>query len=233
VPWHDCAFWREVFRALDGLLATSDLDIVLTRNVTGKPPLTGDQVIVVVINDEFGLLPPWAHQVGLVAKTMGGASRPLSVRLRSREDILYSPLTLAQEVAVQAKRVRHRARSAWKGRAGRARVLDAPLSIHLLQPGPLTPFDERPVDVSFAGSLGNSEREAARRIPSQKVRARRRLYAAVEASRRTQPHLCIRTSQLLSFHWAHDHVDSYTALMSATKVALCPRGSVWETYRWW
>ena len=230
--WHDCAYWAEVFQALDGLLPGADLDVLLTRNVDGVPPLTGDTVVAVLFNDELGLEPLWADRVGLVAKTMG-RSRRVSVRLRTHRDWANAALTTAQELAVQCRRLPHVSRVLRRRGLHRPYVLDVPLGTYLLQPLPPVPFDERPIDVGFAGSIGNSEQEATRRIASQKVRARRALLQAVEATRQTHPQLTVQTSQLLSFHWAHDHVDSYSALMAATKVALCPRGSVWESYRWW
>ena len=230
--WHDAAYWGQVFHTLDRLTDGADLDVFLTRRFTGTPPLTGKQVVGVLVNEELGLEPLWAGQVGLVVKTMGSRRR-VSMRLRTGQDLLYAPLTLAQELAIQAKRAPHVA-AVLRQRGLRApRILDVPLGTHLYRPAPPTPFDERPVDVAFAGSLANSEHEAMRRLPSQKARARRELFAALDDVRRQLPQLEVRVNQLKSFHWAHDHVDSYAELMAATKVALCPRGSVWETYRWW
>lgn len=231
-PWHDTAYWGEVFRVLCQRLPGADLDVMLTRHVNGTPPLTGDNVIAVVFNEELGFEPLWADRVGLVVKTMGSRRR-VSIRLRSREDFFYSPLTLAQELAIQVKRAPHVSAVLRRRGLHRPYVLDVPLGTHLLQTVALPPIDERPIDVAFAGSMGNSEDEATRRLPSQKARARRELFAALEDVRRQLPELEVRTHQLKSFHWAGDHVDRYTALMTGTKVALCPRGSVWETYRWW
>ncbi len=232
VAWHDATYWGQVFNALEQMLPGADLDVVLTRHVTGTPPLVGPHVVVVLFNEELGYEPLWAGRVGLVVKTMGSRRR-VSMRLRTRQDLRYAPLTLAQELAIQAKRTPHVAAVLRQRRLRAPYILDVPLGTHLLQTAPLTPLDERPVDVAFAGSIGNSEQEAVRRLPSQKARARRELFAALDEVRRQQPHLVVRANQLQSFHWAHDHVDSYTALMSSTRVALCPRGSVWETYRWW
>ena len=98
---------------------------------------------------------------------------------------------------------------------------------------PLVPFDERPVDVAFSGSLGNSPEEARQRVPTQKLRARRAVFAALDRVAEELPELTVHANRYLSFHWARDRAEGYSPLMASTKVALCPRGSVWETYRFW
>jgi hypothetical protein len=233
VAWHDCAYWGQVFTVLGHLLADTDVDVTLTRRLAGDPPLTGSQTIAVVIRDGLGLEPSWAGEVGLVAKTNGGSSRRISIRLRSGPDFVHAPLTLAQELTVQLKRLRHKAQLLRQRGLHKPELLDVPLGTYLWRPAPTIPFDDRPVDVSFAGSMGNSEEEARRRIPSQKLRARRELFGALSVVEHEMPHLVVQTNQLVSFHWAQDHADGYSTLMASTKVALCPRGSGWDTYRWW
>jgi hypothetical protein len=231
-PWPDCRYWSRVLLALDALL-DKDLRVVMTRNVDGRLPLSGPDVLGLVFSDEFGLEPTWAHQAGLVVKTMGAARRPLSVRLRTRQDLAYLPLTVSQELRVQGKRARHKVRAVRARGLSRPHLLDVPLGTHLLEDVPVVPFADRTVDVGFAGSLGNSELEPGRRFPSQKLRARRAVFAALEQLGREAPEVRVSTHQLLSFHWAHDHTATYSEMLAGTRIALCPRGSVWETYRFW
>ncbi len=230
LPWPDCRYFGEVLTAIDQAHPDLGLRFVVTNRVSGGLPVRGDDVIVICIRDELSRVPSYAHDVRLVAKTYGVRRTP------NATDGLSLPAltaTLVQEAIVQGRRAPSLFAS-WRRSLKSPRrplIVDMPLGTYLLDDVPFVPFDERPLDVSYAGSRVNSSKEASRRIPTQKMRSRRELETVLEALATVRPELRLGVHVIDGFHHAPAHGTTYSRLLMDSRITLCPRGGSLETYR--
>jgi hypothetical protein len=115
----------------------------------------------------------------------------------------------------------------------RAPTFQIPLGASALVDVADVPFSQRPTDVFFAGSVGESEGFTIR----PKNVARRQMEAALEAAGRALPNLTVDylTFEQFGIHTSLDarilRTEEYVRRLTASKYALCPRGNVEETYR--
>lgn len=231
-PWPDCRYFGEVFAAVDEAGPASGLRFVLTDRIEGTLPLHGDDVVVVCIRDELSRIPTYAHDVRLVAKTYGIKRTPNALAA-APHSLPTTAATLAQEAIVHAKRARTLVRSAARSlrRGSGPRVIDVPLGTYLLQDVPFVPFDARSFDVSYAGSRYTRQTDAQRLIPSQKMRSRRELEAALDRLVVERPEWDVGVHIIDTFHDAAAHQRVYSQMLMDSRMVLCPRGGSLETYR--
>jgi hypothetical protein len=234
VVFPDLRYFGEVMTVLDVLMPDAGLHVVITTDLVGPLPVTGCDVVVVCLEDEFGVPPRYAHDVRLVAKTMGGRRRRPFIALWPPRRWLSLPIVVGQEVVVQARRSPWVARDVvlTASRTARADVLDVPLGVRAYEEAAAVPFGERRYDIAFAGSLVNEAHERGRRWASQKLRARRAFLAEVERLQREEPELSVWLRLLPTYWDGAAAMSSYTEALADTRIVLCPRGSWLETYRY-
>lgn len=234
VIFPDLRYFGEVMTALDALIPDAGLHVVATTDLVGPLPVGGDDVVVLCLEDEFAVPPRYAHDVGLVVKTMGGRKRRPFVALWPPRRWRWLPMVVGQEVVVQTRRVPWvlRDANAVVRRRARADVLDIPLGVRAYEDVPAVPFEERRYDVAFAGSLVNEARERNRPWASQKLRTRRAFVAEVERLKHDQPDLSVWLHLVPTYWDGASAMGSYTHALADTRIVLCPRGSWLETYRY-
>jgi hypothetical protein len=232
-PFIDLRYFGFVFHQVDLRLPDAGLHVLATDALTGPLPVSGDNVVVLCLNDEFGRSPTYAYDVGLVVKTMGAGKRPPYVAMSPARRFPGALLVTLQEAVVQVRRLPYLTRAA-AGTATHMRrppVIDVPLGIRAFYHRELVPFDERQYDVMFAGSLVNQPGEDARRFPTQKVRFRRDFLTALERSREQRPEIRFSVRTVPS-HWtAMQSVKAYLDELVQSRIVLCPRGSSLDTHR--
>lgn len=232
-PFIDLRYFAHVFREFDRLLRNRGLHVIATDVVVGPLPVVGENVVVLCLNDEFGLSPSYAFDVRLVVKTMGGSRRPPYVTFWPPRLWAGVPVVVAQEFVVQARRLPHAARAllGTMRHGHRPPVLPVPLGIRAYYERPIVPFADRAFDVMFAGSLVNEPGEEHRRIPTQKVRFRQDFLRALTAAQRARPDVRFSVRTVPS-HWsAVQKMGEYLDELSQSRLALCPRGSSLDTHR--
>ncbi len=231
-PWPDCRYFGEVLTAVDRAAPELGLCFVITDRIDASLPLRGDNVVVICIRDELSRMPSYAHEVRLVAKTYG-VRRALDIP----KNVWHLPrglaATLAQEAIVQARRAPTFVASCVRRlRHGKpAVVVDVPVGTYLLEDLPFMPFEERPFDVSYAGSRLNKPEEAYRRVPTRKARSRRELESVLEELVASHPEWRIGIHIIDTFQEAPAHSGVYSRLLMGSRIALCPRGGSLDTYR--
>src|SRR5207244_3678757 len=106
-------------------------------------------------------------------------------------------------------------------------VLSIPVGVFQLVDQPFVPFEERRYDASFVGNP-----DAGGRL-SVRARSRRDLLAAADAVRRHRDDIRLQVSTTDTLPWdlSDELTSTYARTMMQSRIALCPRGSSLETYR--
>ncbi len=231
-PWPECGYFGKLFAALDDLLPNGGWNFVLTNQVKPKYRLRGEETVVVCIRDELCRMPSYSHAIRLLGKTYGIKRAPDIGASGGRSAVAMAEISV-QEMIVQARRMPSLLTSAFRTlRSGsRPIVMDVPLGTYLLDNVDFVPFDERTLDVSYAGSRFNREVDAYRRVPTRKVRSRRELERVIDEMGRTRPDVCLGVHIIERFQEAAAHREVYSRMLMDSRVALCPRGGSLETYR--
>ncbi|WP_432487087.1 exostosin domain-containing protein [Kineococcus sp. SYSU DK018] len=235
-------FFAEVLRGVEERLVAADpaaaeglrgVRVVITPN-HWQLPWTGPGVVALLVLDNWSRVPRWADEVGLVLATNRDRAWRDAVGMLPRP---LGALELLDEARVRAER------RLWRRRAGTRpsgrNVVALPLGYAHQREVPLVPWEERDVDVYFAGSAshgldkGGALRRAVRRhVGNIKTIHRTRMSESVEHLRAALPELRVRID-LVDGDRAADHADTYSRDMARARFCLDPRGTSRETWRYY
>lgn len=231
-PWPECSYFGKMFAALDSRFPNAALTFILTNQVNPKQALRGDDTVVVCIRDELCRMPSYSHAIRVLGKTYGIKRAPDIAVNGGRSLTTFGAMSM-QEIIVQVRRLPSVLASAVRTLRVMRRpvVVDVPLGTYLLSDVDFVPFDERPLDVSYAGSRFNREVDAHRRVPTRKVRSRRELEGAIDQLARARSDVRLGSHIIDRFQEAAAHRDVYSRMLMDSRIALCPRGGSLETYR--
>lgn len=241
---HELAYWGRVLAAMSQRLETGDLTFYLVWDGAEELPTDGPGVVVVgVLPESWRAVSRWTDRVAVTFQA--GGRRP-------RLHMASSNAGLVPAMTAGLLRTRRAAREASGGArrlAGRRRmprrpgaVFDVPLG-YCSEPGAEPPpILERPVDLSFAGSVNQWQGwwgSIQARLGAPKVRCRREMLQAVDRLRRSRPDVVVSTRVTGSFaesspflgSYEESRPDRYWGLLSATKLCLTPGGTHEYTYR--
>ncbi len=219
----DLRYFTGVAAALDRRLGDEQTTILLTWHLDRFQEQFGGAVIL-LINDEQYQLPAYAGRVRAVFKTGGVRRNPMHDTLALHPAI--ATRTLLREARNVGRSVRRRAQTP---QTRGAPVYELPLGFLRLTDVPILAFDERPIDVFFAGSVESEHGFTVR----PRLVARRQMAAAVAAARAQLPGARIEYSPGGPMANPSAMVDGaeYSARLSRARIVLCPRGNFDETYR--
>jgi hypothetical protein len=241
-------YFRRVLQNVDAALGPQGLTFYLTWKLD-ELPRTGDDVVAVVLGDEWSRLPAYRHDVLALFKCYG--TRP-SPGFRpglppSRLDVLLSLKFARTSFFYLPGLARNVARSLRRRMDGRSRppVVPIPLGYGNQMELPVRPILERSTDLFFAGSVEHGQYSPLSPqywMESPKEVSRAQMLDAVDTIQRTQPDVTARLSVTSTFalnalHWNHNtegilDAETYSAHMMDTKICLVPRGTSPETYRY-
>jgi hypothetical protein len=227
-------YWVGVFKEFEQCSLLSGLTFYLISNHdrVKELPSYGDSVVAVIRSDEECWLPPYLNKVRYVFKTYGfepwcGAS--LSGQ---------SPASVMKCIRDWGLWTRHYLKYLQKngfapGRGDRKMVL--PLGYARQTDLPGKPFESRRYLVGFLGSIENRDypkSSVKRLVTTPKVIARLRMAHSLEKLAASAPESVFygRTASFTESTMTGAG-DRYTEIMADTKIALSPRGSSVETYR--
>jgi hypothetical protein len=232
----DQVYFGKVFAALEQRLTTGGLTFYLTWD-TQQLPSYGDNVVAVVLGDEFSRIPRYTHQVRAVFKT-------LSMTPIVGGNLLLNPSYLNVMTLMQVLRtwiirtpsvLNHWAHRLRGNRV--ASIYDVPLGYYNQAELPIKPITERRYDVFFAGSLVAEPYpiwSRRRWFRNPKDIARQDMIAAVEKFRVKYPDLNIAVGKTNDFGLEAkfpEDTRSYSEKLMDSKICLAPRGSLFETFR--
>jgi hypothetical protein len=227
-------YWVRVFKELEKCLSMSGFTFYLVSNhiLVDELPSYGDNVVAVVRSDEECWIPPYLGKVRYVFKTYGfqpwcGASlrgqSPASVLKCVRDWGLWSLHYLSYL----------RQNGFWPVRGDRKMVV--PLGYARQTDLPGKPFETRRYLVGFLGSIENrkySRFSPKRLLATPKYVARSRLAESLQELIAWAPDkVFYGTTASFTESTMTGAGDRYTEIMADTKIALAPRGSSVETYR--
>jgi hypothetical protein len=227
-------YWVRVFKKFEKCSPLSGLTFYLITHhlLVGELPSYGDNVVVVIRSGEECWIPPYLNKVRYVFKTYGfepwcGASlreqSPASVLKCVREWGLWSwrYLLYLRQSGFSPKQ------------AGRKMVL--PLGYARQTDLPGKPFESRRYLVGFLGSIENREYpkfSPKRLVATPKLIARSRMADSLQKLAASAPDsVFYGTTASFTESTMTGAGDHYTEVMADTKIALAPRGSSVETYR--
>lgn len=218
-----------ILAELDRMLPAAGLTFLLTWDLNRLDERFHGSVVLVYDDDQIQRV-LWAPAARVIFKNTGLG--PESLRHTASLPPALSWRVALRDLRNLALQLSRAARNPVI-RGTPAPTFQFPLGVSALVELPEIPFEERPVDLFFAGSVGESGRFTVR----PRVAARRAMEAAIEASRRRFPDLAVdfRTFAPFGVHSTLDErilaSEDYAARLTSAKYALCPRGNVQETYR--
>lgn len=219
----DLRYYVGVCAALDREAPDAGLTVLVSWHLDRFEERFRDAVVL-LINDESYQLPSYAGQVRALFKTGGIARNPLRDTLRLHPAVAWR--WMLRDARNVARALGRRARTP---QTRGAPVQDIPLGYLRLTDVEPIPFDERPVDVWFAGSI-ESERGFTVR---PRLAARRQMAVALRAAQRELPDLRVDFSDggPMANPDAMLSGDVYSERLARARIVLCPRGNFDETHR--
>jgi hypothetical protein len=233
----DTWYFGRALAAMEQELQISGLTVYVTFD-TEQLPSYGDDVVVVLIGDEWARVPKYLARVRVVFRNLCArpnlGCRPLAWPSRAT----FSSLLPAGRAAIRAAPghlARLRAELAAARGRGRppALQIELPVGTYNALDLPLTPFAQRKSDIFFAGSLfhkpGRAEHLKARVMP--KTLTREAMLRNVDRLRRHREiTVNLRLTEGFQQSAGSDAAEYSTAFMDS-RLALVPRGAVTETHR--
>jgi hypothetical protein len=227
-------YWVRIFKEFEKCSSLSGLTFYLISNhiLVDELPSYGDDVVAVIRSDEECWNPPYLNKVRYVFKTYGfepwcgaslSAQSPASVLKCARDWALWSWRYVSD--------LRRPDFSSMNG----TRKMVLPLGYARQTDLPGKPFESRRYLVGFLGSIENRaypKFSPKKLFATPKVIARSRMANSLQQLAAWAPEsVFYGTTASFAESTMTNAGDRYTEIMADTKIALAPRGSSVETYR--
>jgi hypothetical protein len=232
------SYFGKVFEAMEKSLEASDLVFYCTWDI-GRLPAYGQNVVAVVLGDEWCRIPTYSHKVRAVFKCYGARPalgcnpflKPSYLSFLILLKFLYIWVTRLPSLSSYALL---RLRSLLLRTATVPSIYDIPLGYYNQLDLPIKDMEVRPYDISFAGSVARSYPRWSfkRLIATPKGYSRTEMITALNEVKREHPELKVRLFITSDFgHVSGLDAKSYSQEMMNSKICLVPRGNVPETFR--
>jgi hypothetical protein len=224
-PTPDFNYHGAVVREAVEILGDPDLHFVLTWDADSVPD-RGQDVVVILLGDEWSSRPSYSSEVLAVFRSMCGQPFwPFPEAGGSAVARFVERVKLARNTLREAgRRIRH-------GRTPDVgNVFEIPLGTYKLQDVPFVPWPDRTTDVFFRGELQDDASWLRPGTMTPKNIARSAMARAVSQFKQRRPDLTIDCGVYSGFA-AMSEPDVYSRQLMASRIALSPRGSHPETFR--
>lgn len=234
----DCSeYFGKVLEVVQQNLTVDNLVFYFTRDIQ-KLPSYGDNVVAIVIGDEWSRVPKYFYKVRAVFKCYG-INSILGFNLFQPSYLNF--LTLLQVLKAKVANLPgwliyllHRARN-----PQHLPIYDIPLGYSNQEDLPIKPIHQRNYDVFFAGSIVHrpySIWSPMYWFETPKSRSRKQMIFTIQRIQKTHPNLKVNLSITSGFSASYDDVNSsdkssYSNKMMDAKICLVPRGTSFETFR--
>lgn len=241
-PLADCGYFGGVMRELERDWSGPPLTVYMTKDTEWLPSY-GENVVVILLNEEWFRLPAYSARVLATLRTLPGQPWfPWSTLAPPTPMSVFALANYLRVLLERARSERHGRRTARAQGWPPARpdnVLDVPLGYFRQPEKPIKPFSERRTDVYFGGSLLHDldrkerwKQVAKRMVGNPKQRYRKSMLAELE--RFCAQHPEVRANVTVSGEFralAQSQVTDYAEAMMDARIALVPRGTAAESYR--
>jgi hypothetical protein len=233
----NCAYFGKVFEQMEQHLHRQKLTVYFTWDVKTLPSY-GSDVVAVVQGDEWYRIPSYAHRVRAVFKCYG--TRPILGCNLLRDPSYLNFLTTLQFLRILLLRIPGVVQNKWHAlrqfaSASSSAIYDIPLGYYNQLDLPIRAIESRPFDVFFAGSVvqGNYPLWSFKRyLGTPKDRSRRQMLNCLQAVKMNHPHWTIKLRLTTDFNASRDSDQArYSERMMNAKICLVPRGTSFETFR--
>ena len=230
------AYWGRVLEVMEHLLDDPDLTFYLVWPGAGGPPSDGPDVVAIgVAVEAWRDLARSAHRIRATFQS-GGPAPPVP---GSMSGPLVPALTaLGLRCRSQLDRLRWQSGRLWthlRGEGPRP-VFAVPLGYLSAPSRPVRPIADRPIELSFAGSVKHWSGwwgDFTAKMGAPKVRSRREMLRAVNRLLRSHPDVEaeIRVTESYADLGPTQSSDAYWQLLMNTKICLVPAGTNCSTSR--
>ncbi len=241
-PLADCSYFGGVLRELERDWEHGPLTVYMTKD-TESLPSYGENVIVILLNEEWFRTPAYAGHVLGTLRTLPG--RPWFPWGTLIPPSAAGSFALANYLRVLVERARAERRTQrvlaerdWPWPRSES-VIDVPLGYYRQPELPIKPLHERATDVYFGGSLLHDldrkerwKQLAKRFLGNPKQLYRKRMLDELDRVCRTHPEIRAQVTVSGEFRaLPTTQVTDYANAMMDTRIALVPRGTAAESYR--
>ncbi|MBD2028348.1 glycosyltransferase [Leptolyngbya sp. FACHB-711] len=241
LDWVDYTYFGNVFKAMEEKLEVGGLIFYFTWNSLKELPSYGKNVVVIVAGDEWCRIPTYCDKVLAVFKCYGtkpilGCNpflHPSYLNILALIQFLrigfYRLPGLLSHALLQLKYLQRKSSEI-------CLIYDIPLGYNRQLELPVKDLEEREYDVSFAGSIEHgtySVWSLKHLFDTPKSFSRRKMMSSIKTFDAKHPELKIELTVTPSFGSSKDVLDkeSYSQRMINTKICLVPRGTSFETFR--
>lgn len=238
----DCslAYFSQVFEAMEKSLKIKDLVFYLTWENLDTLPSYGQNVVAIVLGDEWCRTPKYCHKVRAVFKCYG-TSPTLGCNPISQPSYL-NIMTLLQFMKAwiaglpgQFNYTFQKIKSKQIDAAKNISIYDIPLGYYKQLNLPIEEIENRTYDVLFNGSIKHEAFPVwswKYWVKSPKDITRKKMMSTIDRIREKNPDIKFRLTITSDFNAARSADDrSYSEKMMDAKICLVPRGTSLETYR--
>jgi hypothetical protein len=251
IPWNppdthpidgvNFTYFSKVFEAMEKNLKVSGLVFYVTWDRVHELPSYGSNVVAVVVGDEWCRIPTYFHKVRAVFKCYG--TRPILGCNPLLKPSYLNFLTLIQFLKILVNRLPgslnylfQKFKSWFSDTAKIPSIYDIPLGYDNQFDLSIKDIEERSYDVFFAGSVAHNCSESVwslnHWIGTPKSLSRTQMISSINTLKGKYPELKFELSITPYFgHKGSVGERSYSEKLMDTKICLVPRGTSFETFR--
>jgi hypothetical protein len=234
------AYISKVLQAMEKSLKINGLVFYITWDEIDELPSYGQNVVAVVLGDEWYRIPKYAHKVRAVFKCIG--THPILGCNPLLKPSHLNLLTLIQFLRILFVRMPgvinyqfHQLKS-WLLNTGKiAPIYEIPLGYNNSQDLPIKDIQKRLYDTYFSGSVVHRSYpiwSLKYWLGTPKTLARQLMMLSVKKIKEKYPDWKVELSITDGYHARSSEVaSSYSETMMNTKICLVPRGTSFETTR--
>jgi hypothetical protein len=232
-------YFAKIFEEMEKSLEIDGLTFYITRDIHELPSY-GQNVIAIVLGDEWCRIPTYFHKVRAIFKCYG--TRPILGCNPLLQPSYLNILALVQYLRIWLLRLPGLLNYAfhtfkrWRlSTAQTPPIYDIPLGYYKQFELPIKNLETRLYDIFFAGSMVNvpySVWSLKYWFGTPKNLSRKQMLSSLEKFQAKHPELKVELSLTPSFHATkHEEARIYSERMMDTKICLVPRGTSFETFR--
>lgn len=232
-------YFGKVFEIVERNLDVGGLTFYFTRDLEQLPSY-GQNVVVIVLGDEWSRVPKYFYKVRAIFKTL--TTQPMLGCNPLLQPSYLNSLTLLQFLRIWAIRLPgllnytlYKLKSSRSGIAKIPPTYDVPLGYNEQLEIPIKDLKDRLYDISFNGSVEHTTYpiwSLKRWISTPKTVSRRNMTSSLIKFKEKYPNFKIDLILTPGFHTTERlSKREYSEKMMNTRICLVPRGTSFETFR--